>query len=234
MSFWLFRKGSLRRSFFVNLIAGIRFMGPLAALLLILKLVSTWMTRLLEKLPDVLNPYTYLPNVPGIGLISLIIALVVLGWLTRKFTDTWLIRIIDKIIGVIPVFSTLYKAFKQMTEVLLHNPNQEYRQVVLIPFPGEGMYSIGLVTGKTVHSLQPNNAEKYVNVFLPTTPNPTSGFYIQAQKENLVPLEISVEDALRTIVSAGIAGPVHPLLAPDLSDITREKNYKTTSKEDKQ
>ncbi len=207
MAFRFFKKGSLRRKFFVNLVAGIRFMGPLAALIIIIRLVSTWMTRLLDSLPDTLNPYTYLPNAPGIGLIFLILALVFLGWITRKFTDFWLWRLLEKIITSIPVVSGLYKAFKQLTDVILRNPSQDFRQVVLVPFPIKGMYSMGFVTGQTVAVLQPNDAEKYLNIFLPTTPNPTSGFYIQALKTEVVPLDISVEDALRTVISAGVINP---------------------------
>ena len=215
MSFRFFKKGSLRRKFFVNLVAGIRFMGPLAALIIIIRLVSTWMARLLDSLPDTLNPYTYLPNAPGIGLISLVLALVFLGWVTRKFTDFWLWRILEKILTSIPVVSGLYKAFKQLTDVILRNPSQDFRQVVLIPFPVKGMYSMGFVTGQTIAALQPNDAEKYLNVFLPTTPNPTSGFYIQVLKSETVPLNISVEDALHTVVSAGAIVPEHFLITMD-------------------
>ena len=215
MSFRFFKKGSLRRKFFVNLVAGIRFMGPLAALIIIIRLVSTWMARLLDSLPDTLNPYTYLPNAPGIGLISLVLALVFLGWVTRKFTDFWLWRILEKILTSIPVVSGLYKAFKQLTDVILRNPSQDFRQVVLIPFPVKGMYSMGFVTGQTIAALQPNDAEKYLNVFLPTTPNPTSGFYIQVLKSETVPLNISVEDALHTVVSAGAIVPEHLLITMD-------------------
>ena len=215
MSFRFFKKGSLRRKFFVNLVAGIRFMGPLAALIIIIRLVSTWMARLLGNLPDTLNPYTYLPNAPGIGLISLVLALVFLGWVTRKFTDFWLWRILEKILTSIPVVSGLYKAFKQLTDVILRNPSQDFRQVVLIPFPVKGMYSMGFVTGQTIAALQPNDAEKYLNVFLPTTPNPTSGFYIQVLKSETVPLNISVEDALHTVVSAGAIVPEHLLITMD-------------------
>ena len=207
MAFRFFKKGSLRRKFFVNLVAGIRFMGPLAALIIIIRLISSWMTRLLDSLPDTLNPYTYLPNAPGIGLIFLVLALVFLGWVTRKFTDFWLWRLLEKMISSIPVLSGLYKAFKQLTDVILRNPSQDFRQVVLIPFPVKGMYSMAFVTGQTIKALQPNDAEKYLNVFLPTTPNPTSGFYIQALKSEVVPLDISVEDALHTIVSAGAIIP---------------------------
>lgn len=208
MGFSLFKKGTLRRTFLVNLIAGVRLMGPLVATLLVLKLLSNWTDKLLAGLPDYLNPYTYLPGFHGIGLIILILALVILGWITRKFTDTWLLRILDKIILSIPVLNVLYKAFKQMTEILLRNPSQEFKKVVLLPFPREGMYSIGFITGQTAEILQPQNAEDFVNVFLPTTPNPTSGFYIQVPKKDLVELDIDVEEALRSVVSAGIITPL--------------------------
>ncbi len=207
MSFSLFKKGSLRRTFIVNLISGIRLMGPLVAILLVLQMISHWMNQLLNYLPEKLNPYTYFPHAPGIGLIVLIILLVVLGWLTRHFTDSWLLRIVDKLISSIPVLSGLYKAFRRLTDVLLRNPSREFRQVVLLPFPKEGMYTIGFVTGYTIAVLQPVNPEKFVNVFVPTSPNPTSGFYLQVLKEDLVELDISVEDALRTIVSAGSVNP---------------------------
>ena len=77
---------------------------------------------------------------------------------------------------------------------------------------------MGFVTGQTVAALQPNDAEKYLNIFLPTTPNPTSGFYIQALKSEVVPLDISVEDALRTVISAGVVNPEQLLKADDFKD----------------
>ena len=244
MAFKFLKKGSLRHKFLMNLVAGIRFMGPLAALFVIIKLVAAWTTRLLDRLPDVLNPYTYFPNFPGVGLISLILALVLLGWITRKFTDTWLWRLLDKIIAAIPVVSGLYKAFKQLTDVILRNPSQDFRQVVLLPFPIKGMYSMGFVTGQTIAALQPNEAEKYLNIFLPTTPNPTSGFYIQVPKSDVIPLNISVEDALRTVVSAGAVNPQQLLLTPDsvmqpaqmqsnsFNSAEQAEQKKNTSKED--
>lgn len=203
---WLLRKGSLRRAFVLNLVSGIRFLGPLAALFAVLKLISVWMNHLVDRLPDAINPYHYWPNAPGVGLVVLIVLLVVLGWVIRKSTDTWFLRIGNKILGSIPVIGTLYKAFKQLTDVLLRDQH-EYRQVVLVPFHQKGIYSMGLVTGQTAEILQPNNPQNYVNVFLPTTPNPTSGYYLQVPKTDLIPLDISVEEALQTIISAGVANP---------------------------
>jgi uncharacterized membrane protein len=107
----------------------------------------------------------------------------------------------------IPFVSPLYKAVKQLVETLLSGSTRDFKRVVLIEYPRKGVYGLAFVTGVSVGEIQRKTEKKCINVFVPTTPNPTSGFYLILPEEDVIPLDMSVEDAFKVLISGGIINP---------------------------
>lgn len=188
----------------------------LAGLLVFLPVVITlwflgWVIGLLDGLLDVLpaglHPNTYLPfAIPGLGAImtlSLILFLGVLtrGVATRRFLAAW-----DNMLVQIPIFRGVYTAVQKLVQAFL-GQSQVGRQVVMIEYPRKGVYTVGFAMGRAWHALEKNNETPLVNVFIPTTPNPTSGFYLLVPANEVSPLDMSMEEALKLITSGGLITP---------------------------
>jgi uncharacterized membrane protein len=154
-------------------------------------------------IPKELNPNYYLPvDIPGIEIIIAVIIITFIGWLSLSFLGKKIIEIINLILKKIPILRTIYSAIGQMTESFTKTDNKQ-KSVVLLEYPKENVWAIGFATktNKTIMSEKVN--EELVNVFVPTTPNPTSGFLLMVPKHKLIYLDISFEQASKFIVSAG-------------------------------
>lgn len=159
-------------------------------------------------IPAAYNPENYLPfSVPGLGLVVVIIFLTLVGMLTAGFLGKMIIRLSENIMARMPVISGVYSAVKQIFETVLAQKSQAFREAVLIEYPRRGIWAIGFITGTTQGEVQNLTEEKCVNIFLPTTPNPTSGFLLFVPKEDLIPLSMSVEQAVKMVISGGIVTP---------------------------
>ncbi|SCA54810.1 conserved hypothetical protein [Candidatus Terasakiella magnetica] len=154
------------------------------------------------------NPETYLPfSLPGLGLLIVIIMLTVVGMLTAGFIGKLLVRLSEGIMARMPVISGIYSATKQIFETVLAQKSQAFREAVMIEYPRRGIWAIGFITGTTKGEVQNLTEESCVNIFLPTTPNPTSGFLLFVPKKDLIPLNMSVEQAVKMVISGGIVTP---------------------------
>ena len=127
--------------------------------------------------------------------------------MARNFVGRWLLEFGEGTLSKIPVAGAVYKTLKQLLETFLSNNSNRFRRVVLVEYPREGLYSVGFVTGDVGPSLQAELKEKLISVFIPTAPNPTTGWYTLVPESSVKDLDISVEDAFRTIISAGIVNP---------------------------
>lgn len=164
--------------------------------------------RVTPFIPAVYNPNTYLPfGVPGIGLIFAIIMLTAIGALTTMFVGRSLLSISERLLHRMPVVRGIYGAIKQIFTTILAHKSEAFRQVVLLEYPRRGMWALGFVTGITEGEVQNSTADDVVNVFLPTTPNPTSGFLLFLPKRDLIYLSMSVEEGAKMIISGGIVTP---------------------------
>lgn len=191
-----------------NLAAGVLVLAPIGATVLFLRFVVVQVDRIILLLPEPYRPGNYLPfPVPGLGLVVVLMVLFLAGFLARNFMGRWVVRIWERLLSAIPFAGPFYKAVKQLVETVFGGPGQDFRRVVLLEYPRRGMYSIGFVTGVAVGEIQHRTAQRVLNVFLPTTPNPTSGFYLAVPESEVVPLSMSVEDAFKVIVSGGIINP---------------------------
>lgn len=159
-------------------------------------------------LPDIYNPNTYLPfSVPGVGLIVLFTSLVVIGFLTANFLGRLLLKWGEAVLDQMPVIRNVYGAIKQILETVLRSQSTAFREVVLVEYPRTGLWCIGFVSGTTKGEVQSITANEMINVFIPTTPNPTSGFLLFVPRKDLTTLNMTVEEGIKMVVSGGIITP---------------------------
>lgn len=145
---------------------------------------------------------------PGLGLIIAVTAFIIIGWFATNFLGRLLIRVSEYIVDRMPVIRTLYSAIKQIFETIMASQSSAFREVVMLEYPRKGVWSIGFVTGVTKGEVQENTKQETVNVFVPTTPNPTSGYLLFVPKKELKYLNMSVEEGVKLVVSAGIITPL--------------------------
>lgn len=172
---------------------------------IVISLVKLFDNLVTPIIPYYLNPNVYLPrDVPGLGLIILVIFLVVIGSLTANFFGSWLLKKTDLIIQRIPLIKVFYKTIKQILETILKTNSDAFREAVLVEYPRKGVWVIGFTTGEVEGEIKNRLKKRFINVFIPTTPNPTSGFLLMVSSNEIKKLNVSVDDAIKTIVSAGI------------------------------
>jgi len=146
-------------------------------------------------------------NVPGAGLIIGLLLITVIGAIAAGFLGRWIIRLGESILNRMPIVRSIYGASKQILETVISTQSDAFRDAVLVEYPRRGLWVIGFVTGSTRGEVAENIDIEMVNVFIPTTPNPTSGFLLFCPRDEIIYLEMSVEDAVKLVVSGGI---VHP------------------------
>ena len=129
------------------------------------------------------------------------------GWLSKFFFGRLLLSITEKCIKAIPIINTIYKTVQQIVETIGKNKKAVFQQAVLVPFPSQGLYSIGFLTNRSTGETQSKTTEDVYNVFVPTTPNPTSGFLIMVPEAKMIRLDMSVGDAIKLIISGGTVSP---------------------------
>lgn len=188
-------------------LAGLLVFLPVVITLWFLGWVIALMDGLLDVLPSRLHPNAYLPfAIPGLGAVITVALILFLGFLTkgvatRRFLAAW-----DRLFVQIPIFRGVYTAVQKLVQTFL-GQSQANRQVVMIEYPRKGIYAVGFAMGRAWHELEKKNEAPLVNVFVPTTPNPTSGFYLLVPTHEVSPLNMSMEEALKLITSGGLITP---------------------------
>ncbi len=174
-------------------------------------------------LPEQYNPESYLPfGVPGLGLIILFVFLTIVGAVTAGFFGKLWLRFTERLLNRMPVVRNIYSAVKQILETVLAQQSSAFREAVLVEYPRRGLWAIAFITGRTEGEVQNVTEEECINIFLPTTPNPTSGFLLFVPKKDLISLSMSTEEAIKMVISGGIITP------PDLRT-QKQKNTIMTS-----
>lgn len=146
---------------------------------------------------------------PGFGLVIGFVIITLFGALAAGFIGRWLIKLGESLLNRMPVVRSIYAATKQILETVMASQSDAFRDVVLLEYPRRGIWVIGFVTGNTKGEVQAKTTENMVNIFVPTTPNPTSGFLLFCPEADLTYLDMNVEDALKLVVSGGIVTPPH-------------------------
>jgi len=170
---------------------------------LFVDIIDGWVT---ELLPPAFRDTIY-SSIPGVGLIIGAIAITIVGALAAGFFGRWIIRAGESLLNRMPIIGKIYGAVKQILETVLASQSDAFREVVLVEYPRKDVWVVGFVTGTSKGEVQSTTPNETVNVFVPTTPNPTSGFLLFCPKNELKYLEMSVEDAVKLVVSGGIVTP---------------------------
>ena len=187
-----------------NFIVGVVVLIPIG----ITVYLTLFITKISSKiLPKELNPNHYLPyDIPGVEIIISIILITFIGWLSLSLIGKKLLEIFNNILKRIPILRTIYSAFVQMLDIFTKS-NENKKNVVLIEYPRKGSWAVGFATKENKGEISKKSKQNLVNVFVPTTPNPTSGFLLMFPKEEVIYLDMSFEEASRFIVSAGSSEP---------------------------
>ena len=188
---------------------GILVMTPLILTIYVVWAFITFVDNLVVPMvPYYYRPSNYLPfPIPGLGLIIVFIFTTFVGILATGLFGRTLIRLWENILSRMPVVRSVYSAIKQILETVMATQSDAFRQAVLVEYPRKDIWAIGFVTGSTKGEVGENVNKKMVNVFMPTTPNPTSGFLLFFPEKDLIFLKMSVEDALKLVVSGGMVIP---------------------------
>ena len=187
-----------------NFIAGVVVLIPIGITLYLTLFIAKISSKIL---PKELNPNHYLPyDIPGVEIIISIILITFIGWLSLSFIGKKLLEIFNNILKRIPILRTIYSAFVQMLDIF-NKSDENKKNVVLIEYPRKGSWAVGFATRENKGEISKKSKQNLVNVFVPTTPNPTSGFLLMFPKEEVIYLDMSFEEASRFIVSAGSSEP---------------------------
>ena len=197
-----------KRSFFARIrnyfIAGVVVLIPIGITLYLTLFIISVSSRII---PKEINPNHYLPyNIPGVEIFIAIFLITFIGWLSLSFLGKKLLGIFNNILKKIPILRTIYSAIGQMTETFT-NTDKERKNVVLVEYPRKGSWAVGFATKENSGEISNKIKKNLVNVFVPTTPNPTSGFLLMFPKEEVIYLDMTFEQASKFIVSAGTSNP---------------------------
>ena len=225
------------------LLTGVIVTAPISITIFLVWQFLTFLDAQVEALlPARYNPETYLPfSLPGVGLLVVLGFLTLVGMLTANLAGRTLVRIGERLLSRMPVVRSVYGTLKQIFETVLAQSSRSFREVVLIEYPRRGIGAIGFVTGPTRGEVQDKADEELVNVFLPTTPNPTSGFLLFVPRKDLIHLDMSIEEGIKLVISGGIVAPpregeveqLEPRRAPsptDAAEPTREPGVRIAAR----
>ena len=191
---------SLRTYFFTGVVVLI----PIGITLYLTKFIIQISSKII---PEEINPNNYLPfSIPGLEILISIIVITLVGGLSFSFIGKKLLQLINDLFKRIPILRTIYSAITQMTETFT-NKDDSKRSVVLVEYPRKGSWAVGFATKKNETEISSKTNKNLINVFLPTTPNPTSGFLLMFPEEEIVYLDMTFEEASKFIVSAGTSAP---------------------------
>jgi uncharacterized membrane protein len=195
------------RTYFLT---GLIVAGPVAITLWLVWWFVTWVDGLVRPfIPGAYRPETYLPvQIPGLGLIIAFVALTLLGFFTANLVGRKLVDFGESILSRMPVVRPIYRTAKQIFQTLFSKSESSFRRVALIEFPSPGMWSLVFLTQSPTENIVGRlPASEYVSAFMPCTPNPTTGFFFYVPKSDVIELDITVEQAMTVIMSAGIVQP---------------------------
>lgn len=193
------------------LIAGLLVWLPLAATVIVIKLLIELLNKTILLFPPELQPETLFGiSIPGFGIIIGVLILILTGVFAANLFGRKLVGLWEAILGHIPLVRTIYSTVKQVLETLFSSNSESFRRVVLIEYPRKEIWSLGFQTNKALTAAREASGKDLVSVFVPTTPNPTSGFIVMLPAEDITQLDISVEDGFKFIISMGVIVPNGP------------------------
>jgi Uncharacterized conserved protein len=192
------------RNYFIS---GLLFWIPLGLSIVVIKFF-------LELVNDIVPP-EYLPEalfnlervIPGSGIVWVILIMLITGVLVNNFIGRKILELWDKLLNKIPGFRSVYNALKQLSDTVLSPSGESFKKAVLVEYPRRGMWTIAFQTGNYRGEVEKKIGEEIINIYVPTTPNPTSGFFIMLPKDDVIELDMSVDEAFKLIISTGVVTP---------------------------
>jgi uncharacterized membrane protein len=192
------------RNYFIS---GLLFWIPLGLSIVVIKFF-------LELINDIVPPQ-YLPEtlfnlegqIPGSGIVWVVLIIMITGVLVSNFIGRKLLGLWEKLLTKIPGFRGIYKALKQLSDTVLSPNNNSFKKAVLVEYPRKGLWTIAFQTGDYHGEVEKKIGEEIINIYVPTTPNPTSGFFIMLPKDDVIELDMSVDEAFKLIISTGVVAP---------------------------
>lgn len=191
------------------LIAGVLVWAPLLATVWVITMLVGFLDKSLLLLPREYRPEELLGfTVPGFGVLLAVVVVVVTGALAANFFGRRIVALGEAILQRIPLVSSIYSAVKQVIETFVSEDSRSFRKVLLIEYPRKGLWSLAFLSGEPIGEIQERTQRKVLTVFVPTAPNPTSGFVIMVPEDEVIELDMSVEEGFRMVVSLGVVVPV--------------------------
>ncbi len=206
-----------------DLIAGLLVVIPLATTIWLTITIANWVINFLTKIPKQLNPFDGLQPILvnilnlAVGLAVPLLSILLIGLMARNIAGRWLLDFGEQVLQAIPLAGQVYKTLKQLLATLLKDSNNKFRRVILVEYPRKGIWAIGFVTGSMSNEIQTHLSTPMLSVFIPSTPNPTTGWYAIVPEDEVVNLSMPIEDAFKVLVSGGIIvqnTPLPPIVLP--------------------
>lgn len=196
-------------------ITGLLIWVPLAITVWVLYLIVSTMDQTLLLLPPVLRPERLLGfHVPGAGVILTLLIVFLTGLVTANIIGQRLVRFWEGVLARIPIVKSVYYSVKQVSDTLFSSSGEAFRKALLIQYPRQGIFTIAFMTGQPGGDVMRHLGTEFVSVYLPTTPNPTSGFFLMLPRSEVVELDMSVDEALKYIISMGVVAPTSRASSP--------------------
>ncbi len=197
----------MMRKYFIT---GLLILVPLAITLWVLNLIIGTMDQSLLLLPERWRPEAIFGfHIPGLGTILTLLIIFLTGLATRNFIGKQVVHVWESVLTRIPVVSSIYTSVKQVSDTLLSSSGNAFRKAVLVQYPRQGCWTIAFLTGVPGGDVRNHLKGEYISIYVPTTPNPTSGFFLMVPREDAIELDMNVDEALKYIVSMGVVSPEH-------------------------
>jgi uncharacterized membrane protein len=197
-------KKTMRKYF----ITGLLILVPLAITLWVLNLIISTMDQSLLLLPERWQPKNVFGvHIPGLGTILTLLVIFFTGLLAANFIGRQVVHVWELLLRRIPIVNSIYSSVKQVSDTLFSSSGNAFRKALLVPYPHQGSWTIAFLTGTPGGDVRNHLVGDYVSVYVPTTPNPTSGFFLMMRREDTIELDMTVDEALKYIVSMGVVAP---------------------------
>ena len=194
-------KGQLKRYFITGLLVITPIWGTYLVLSTLLRFLEGFLGNFLKGIGKF--------YIPGMGIITLVVLIFLVGVLTTNFIGRKVMSLWERAMNKVPLVRGIYTVFKHIVDTLSLQGKEHFNRVVIVEFPRDGVYALGFVTGVTRGEIQNLTRETVVNVFIPTTPNPTTGYFVFVPENKIIPLTMGVEDAMKMLISGGLYTPPH-------------------------
>ena len=197
------------------LIAGLLVWVPLGITIWVLHFLLTSLDQILLVLPEAAQPRRIFGfDIPGLGVVLAFVILLVTGVIAANFLGARLIGAWESVLGRIPFVKSIYSSVKQVSDTLLSSKGNAFRKALLVEFPREGSWTIAFMTGTPAASIAPYLPGEHISVYVPTTPNPTGGYFLMLPRSKVRELDMTVDEALKYIISMGVVAPRGSLVPP--------------------